>query len=216
MKAACLIVFVIQAIACGQVSSNGKVESTAGSQVQKDSCDNPDADINCSFIHMPSSLNNVLTIAGKNESGERMVISGKVFKSDGKTPYSNVILYAYQTDSEGYYSKSGKEQGAQKWHGRLHAWCKTDRYGKYQIQSIRPAPYPSNTMPAHIHMAIKEPQNKPPYYITDFVFKDDPLVNDRYLKSINQNHGGTGIVDLIKENKAWIGKRDILQQGLHL
>ena len=135
MKAACLIVFVIQAIACGQVSSNGKVESTAGSQVQKDSCDNPDADINCSFIHMPSSLNNVLTIAGKNESGERMVISGKVFKSDGKTPYSNVILYAYQTDSEGYYSKSGKEQGAQKWHGRLHAWCKTDRYGKYQIQA---------------------------------------------------------------------------------
>jgi len=209
MKVVYLLVFVIQAIACGQVSSNGKVGSYGGSQVQKDSCDSPDADINCSFLHMPSSLNNVLSMAGQDEPGERMVISGTIYKSDGKTPSPNVVLYAYQTDSKGYYSKSGNEQGAQKWHGHLHGWCKTDENGRYEIRSIRPAPYPSNTMPAHIHMAVKEPHSKQPYHITDFVFKDDRMVDDRYLKSINQKYGGTGIVDLKKANSIWTGKRDI-------
>ena len=108
MKVMYLLIFALQVLACGQVSSNGKVESFASSQVQKDTCDDPDADINCSFIHMPASVTNVMTIASQNEPGERMVISGTIFKSDGKTPYSNVILYAYQTDSKGYYSKNGK------------------------------------------------------------------------------------------------------------
>lgn len=209
MKVVYILIFAIQVVACGRVSSNEKVDSSAVTQVQKDTCDDPDANINCSFIHMPASLTNVMEIARQNETGERMVIFGTIFKSDGKTPYSNVILYAYQTDQKGYYSKSGNEQGAQKWHGRLHGWCKTDKNGRYEIQSIRPAPYPSNTMPAHIHMAVKEPLNKQPYYITDFVFKDDRLVNERYLKSINQRYGGTGIVDLKKTNEVWTGKRNI-------
>lgn len=210
MKVLYIFIFLITVISCDQVSSNGKVNSSITPQTQKDTCDNPDADINCSFIHMPPSLTSVMTIANESEPGERMVIAGTIYKSDGKTPYPNVILYAYQTDSKGYYSKSGKEQGAQKWHGHLHGWCKTDKNGRYEIQSIRPAPYPGNNIAAHIHMAVKEPQNKQPYHITDFVFKDDPLVDERYLRSINQKYGGTGIVNLREAGKVWTGKRDIV------
>ena len=57
-----------------------------------------------------------MTIAGKNEPGEKLIISGTIYKADGKSPYPNITIYAYHTDSKGYYSKNGTETGVQKWH----------------------------------------------------------------------------------------------------
>ncbi|HVG14427.1 MAG TPA: hypothetical protein VM935_05680 [Chitinophagaceae bacterium] len=196
-------------LSCGQTSSLKEV-NTVSTQSLKDTCDDPDAPISCSFVNMPASLSNTLTIAAKNEPGDELIISGNVFKEDGKSPYPGVIIYAYQTDSKGLYSKKGTETGAQKWHGHLHGWCKTDSNGYYKIQTIRPARYPDNSMPAHIHAAInKEDGNM--YWISDFVFKDDGLVNGKYLSTIAGMVGGTGVVDVYKnsENK-WMGKRDIV------
>jgi protocatechuate 3,4-dioxygenase beta subunit len=120
-----------------------------------------------------------------------------------------VILYAYHTDSKGYYSKSGRETGVQKWHGRLHGWCRSDKNGRYQIHTIRPAPYPDNSMPAHIHAAVKTVNNQL-YWITDYVFKGDPLVNDKYLSSLS-NVGGTGVIELSNNlDNTWTGQRDIV------
>ena len=196
---------------CDYVNHTGQNSSSFNTESQKDTCDNPDADINCSFIHMPSAINNIMNIAADKEPGDKMIIKGTIFKQDGKTPYQGVILYAYQTDNNGYYSKSGKEKGAQKWHGRLHGWCKTDQNGKYEIRSIRPAPYPNNRIPAHIHMVIKEPLNNKTYYISDIVFKDDKMVNDLYLRSISSKQGGSGVVDLKKSNQGiWRGERNIV------
>jgi protocatechuate 3,4-dioxygenase, beta subunit len=200
------ILIVLTLTSCNEVSPNGKTVL----HTQKDPCDNPDADINCSFAGMPSSLNSVMTIAGVQEPGERLVISGTLLKADGKTPFSNVILYVYHTDSKGYYSKSGNEKGVQKWHGRLHGWCKTDRNGRYEIRTIRPAPYPNNQMPAHIHPAVKVPDGSEPYHLTDFVFKDDPFIDEQYAESMKRRAGGTGIVNLKKLNGVWTGQRDII------
>ncbi len=121
---------------------------------------------------MPTNLTSTMTISNQKEAGEKLIISGTTFKADGKTAFPNVILYAYHTDSKGYYSKIGTEKGVQKWHGRLHGWCKTDKNGRYEMQTIRPALYPDNSMPAHIHTAIKTDSGQM-YWITDYVFKDD-------------------------------------------
>ena len=109
---------------------------------QIDTCNNPDADINCCFVFMPSELTPVMSIAVQNEPGEKLLITGTIFKSDGVTPYPDVILYAYHTDNSGHYSRKGDENGFQKWHGHLHGWCKTGSNGKYEIQTLRPARYP--------------------------------------------------------------------------
>ncbi|NEU07271.1 intradiol ring-cleavage dioxygenase [Flavihumibacter sp. R14] len=183
---------------------------TSKAESEKDDCNDPDADINCSFVHMPASLSSIMNIAGKEEPGDKMIVSGTLLKSDGKTPYPDVIFYAYHTDSKGYYSKNGKEKGVQKWHGHLHGWCKTDRNGRYEIRTIRPAPYPNNKIPAHVHAAVKVPGKPSPYYITDFVFSDDPMINEQYRESIKGKTGGTGIVDLVKDGSVWKGKRDII------
>lgn len=199
---------VLTYFSCGQTSS----QRDGNQQIihaQKDSCDDPDANISCCFINMPTTLTSTMTITNQKEAGEKLIISGTTFKADGKTPYPNVILYAYHTDSKGYYSKNGTETGVQKWHGRLHGWCKTDKNGYYEIQTIRPALYPDNSMPAHIHTAIKKDSGQM-YWITDYVFKDDYLVNEKYLSSL-VNVGGTGVVDINKNpENIWTGKRDII------
>ena len=200
------VLIVVMLTACGEVNPKGRAEL----QAQEDPCDSPDADINCFFAGMPSSLSMVMDIADEDEPGERLVITGTLLKPDGKTPYPGVILYAYHTDKSGYYSKRGTERGVQKWHGRLHGWCKTDQNGRYEIRTIRPAPYPNNKIPAHIHPAVKIPGKSEPYYLTDFVFADDPLIDKRYAESMKSKPGGTGIVDLKKLNGVWRGDRDII------
>jgi protocatechuate 3,4-dioxygenase beta subunit len=193
---------------CDQLSSQRQPEQLVTQSIA-DTCDNPDADINCCFINIPGNLSNIMTLADNEEPGDRLVILGTIFKTDGKTPYPNVIIYAYHADHTGLYSKRGDETGFQKWHGHLNGWCMTDSNGYYEIHSIRPARYPDNSMPAHIHAAIKTESGQMSY-ITDFVFKDDSLVNEEYLSTLVNNTGGTGVVDIQKTGNTWTGKRDII------
>lgn len=196
---------------CGACMQPSSTQLTGQSRVQSsaDDCDNPDADVECCFAGIPPNLSAVMAIADTKEPGERLIISGTVFKADGKTPYPGLILYAYHTDNTGRYSKSGKETGIHKRHGRLHGWCKTDSRGHYEIHSIRPAHYPGNTIPAHIHAAVKTPAGES-FYINDFVFSDDSLVDERYLSRL-RGIGGNGVVSLKKDGRnTWTGKRDII------
>ena len=63
-------------------------------------------------------------------------------------------------------------------------------------------------MPAHIHTAVKT-DNGQMFYINDFVFKDDSLVNEKYLSLIQP--GENGVVDIRKTTEnVWVGKRDII------
>jgi protocatechuate 3,4-dioxygenase beta subunit len=176
---------------------------------QTDPCDDPDADISCCFKNMPATLTSTMRIAKQDEAGTKLIITGTIFKADGKTPFPDVTIYAYHTDSKGIYSKNGSETGIQKQHGRLYGWCKTDKSGNYEIQTIRPARYPNSTAPEHIHAAVKTDSGQM-YWIADFVFKDDKYVDEKYLLSMN-NVGGSGVVDIkLSRDGIWTGKRDIV------
>lgn len=201
---------LFNAFSCGPTTSQKQSSDHLKQDVvSADTCSDPDANINCSFINMPENLSHVMNIADRNEPGKRMIISGKIYKPDGETPFPDVIIYAYHTDSKGDYSKKGNEKGVQRWHGYLYGWCKTDINGRYEINSIKPGRYPSNDAPAHIHAAIKEPESSSPYHITDFVFSDDNMVNQKYLSTLS-GIGDTGVVDLKMESDTLIGKRDII------
>jgi len=187
------------------LSSCGQSNSKSPPKAVEMDC-GPDATVECSFLNMPGDVGSIMEIPAN--SGTPMIITGTIYKADGVTPYPGVALYAYHTDDKGKYSKSGNETSVQKWHGRHHGWCKTDSKGKYEIHSIRPARYPDNTMPAHIHSTIMEPGGKK-YWINDFVFKDDSLVNKEYISSLI-GAGDNGIVDLKLSDGKWIGIRDII------
>jgi len=160
------------------------------------------------FNGMPSSMSSDVAITKSGEPGEPMEISGTIYKKDGTTPASNVILYVYHTDATGEYTH-GQGQDESTRHGRLRAWMKTDAKGKYRFTTIRPASYPNSRNPQHVHAIIKEPGLQP-YWIDEYLFESDPFVDSR-VRSQQDGRGGKGIIALTKNAQGlWVGKRDIV------
>ena len=205
------LVFLLVMAGCNTPQSSSQQTENAKLSSAKDSCEDPDVSVDCSFVNMPPGITSVMQISKPGEPGEALTITGRLLHADGITPFANVLMYTYHTNGNGKYTKTGGEKGVQKWHGHLHGWIKTDDSGRYEIRTIRPVSYPNSTIPAHIHPAIKEP-SWASYFITDFVFADDPFVNEEYIRSLKRwNYpGDNGIVTLKKENGKWTGTRDIV------
>lgn len=116
----------------------------------------------------PSKIN----IAPKDEPGERLVVTGTVTDSSSK-PLKGVSLYIYHTDIRGYYS--GESTGSS--NPRLRGYIRTDNEGRYEYETIKPGPYPSARVPAHIHYVVTAPGYKERVF--EIIFEGDPFINDR-------------------------------------
>jgi len=109
-------------------------------------------------------------IAPPGEPGEPLIVHGRVFQADGTTPVADAIVFAYQTDAKGLYNAPG----AKGW--RLKGWAISARDGSFEFTTIRPAPYPSNTLPAHIHFGV-EGGGVPRQWTPELRFEDDALLS---------------------------------------
>jgi protocatechuate 3,4-dioxygenase, beta subunit len=166
------------------------------------------------YVGMPKSINATDTSAGWVEQGQKLLITGKVYKMDGKTPAPNVVIYYWQTDNNGYYSpRNGMDEQAKR-HGHIRGWVKTDENGKYAIYTIKPTPYPNDNIPAHIHTSIKEPNIDNEYYIDEFIFDDDKFLTIEKRKAL-ENRGGSGILRVLLKDNLQIAEHNIIL-GLHI
>ncbi|MBC5993749.1 dioxygenase family protein [Pontibacter cellulosilyticus] len=161
------------------------------------------------YVGMPESINATDTSAAWNSEGQKLVVTGTVYKPGGKTPAPNIILYYWQTDPAGVYADKPGLNPEAKRHGYIRGWVKTDRQGRYTIYTIRPGSYPNSNNPQHIHMLVKEPQFKNEYYIDDIHFEDDPLMTTA-MKQKMRNVGGSGIVKVQQQNGLQSATRDII------
>ena len=142
------------------------------------------------------------------EPGEPMIISGTIYLSDGKTPAKGAILSVWHTDTKGYYIEGGGGAGEE--HPRIHGRMKTGSDGKYEFHTIKPAPYPNNSAPAHVHGHISAPDF--PEYPLIYYFEGDNLITDQNRSKLNSYRGGTpSIIKLTRDSKGvLIGHRDII------
>ena len=147
-------------------------------------------------------------IAPPGEAGERLRIEGRVLQKDRRTPAEDVVLYAYHTDAGGRYSRGAGSTQASRRHGLLRGWVRTRADGRYSFDTIKPAPYPGERLPAHIHLTVLE-SGRRPYWIDDIVFEGEFGVTDDYRRE-RENRGGDGIVRLSRENGILIARRDIV------
>ncbi|MCC6410385.1 MAG: intradiol ring-cleavage dioxygenase [Saprospiraceae bacterium] len=203
MKYAAFFLLVLQ-------SCNGQqaVETTSTASSSLRHAPGPCEECETMFAGMPKTINTVDTSAAWEEEGEKMLLEGTVYMPDGRTPAPNVVVYYWHTDIKGYYPQVPDIDGVRIRHGKFRGWVKTGADGKYKVYTIRPAQYPSRTIPAHVHFLIKEPDMDGPYYIDDLMFDDDPLVSaaDRQRKG----RGGNGICKLQKNGEMWLARRDVV------
>ena len=138
----------------------------------------------------------------------KLKVMGTVFKSDGKTPARDVIIYIYHTNRKGIYEKKGNETGWGKRHGYIRGWVKTGADGKYAFYTFRPASYPDRQAPEHIHVTIKEPGINE-YWIDEYLFEDDPLLTAE-ARGREKGRGGNGIIKPERSGNLYLVKRDIV------
>ncbi|HET7291327.1 MAG TPA: protocatechuate 3,4-dioxygenase [Vicinamibacteria bacterium] len=136
---------------------------------------------------VPAALSWRARLAPAGEPGSPLVVSGTVFAPDGRTPAAGVTVYAYHTDATGLYHPNGVSVPP-----RLRGWMKSDAAGRFELRTIRPAPYPSGGVPAHVHFVLFG-GGYPRQWTDELVFDDDPSVNRR-TREHAAAMGGFGMV----------------------
>jgi len=149
------------------------------------------------------------TLPGFDQASEKLRVSGKVYKPDGRTPAEGVILYVYHTNEEGIYPTRGDEKGWARRHGYIRGWIKTDSEGYYSFYTFVPGTYPSRTEPAHIHVTVLEPDGKY-YWLGSYHFDRDPLLSDKARNPTTPRGGGNGVLALESSNGILSGERNII------
>lgn len=161
------------------------------------------------YIEMPKKILSEHTSLGWTEGYQKLILTGKVFQLDGKTPAQNVIIYYWHTDNNGLYGSTEQTPTAAKEHGNLRGWVKSDANGNYTIKTSRPAAYPKQDIAQHIHLSIKEPEIKNEYY-ADLYFDDDPLYLQHKNKYGKIDRAGTEILRIVLDNKVQIAEHNII------
>lgn len=155
-------------------------------------------------IEVPDAVSWRTVFPIASEDGEPMIISGTVFKADGKTVAPNTLIYFYHTDKFGIYGREGQPK-----HGRYRGWMLTDAKGRYEFSSIRPASYPNSTQSQHVHMTITTLESREDW-IDSILFEGDKFLTTREREGSGKRGGFNPIVTLAKGNDG-IGRatRDI-------
>lgn len=141
-------------------------------------------------IDVPDNVSWRTTFPVNADDGEAMIISGTVYKADGKTVASNTLIYFYHTDKFGIYGRQGQPQ-----HGRFRGWMLTDARGRYEFASIRPASYPNSTQSQHVHMTLTTTEAREDW-IDSILFEGDRFLTTRERESSGRRGGFNPIVKL--------------------
>ena len=152
-------------------------------------------------IDVPANVSFRTNLRTTDDKGDILRISGAVYNAEDQ-PVPNTLIYFYHTDIHGIYGREGEHR-----HGRYRGWLLTDRDGRYEIETIRPASYPNSTIAAHIHMTLTTLEKKEDW-IDSVVFEGDRLLTAR--DRVKSRGGFDPVVRLEeKENGVFTGVRKI-------
>lgn len=148
-------------------------------------------------------------VAGPDEPGDRLEVSGVVYAADGRTPIPGASVYVYQTDARGYY-RPDDAMGNR--NPRLMALLRTDGQGHYWYRTIRPGSYPGTRVPRHIHYEVTADGHG--RRVFEIVFEDDPLVSAQ-VRADAARPGSMYAVQTVRRGPDGIGRltQDVVLPG---
>lgn len=149
------------------------------------------------FYRPGAPLRTNLRLPGSN--GTPIVLKGKIFKEDAKTPINNALVEIWHCDENEMYDNTSDKYN-------YRGGQRTKKDGTYEFKTILPVPYkavPDNEAtwrPAHIHMRVSVPDQQD--LITQIYFKggkyvgtdrwaSDPQAVNRIL-TMSKNTSGEG------------------------
>ena len=136
-----------------------------------------------------------ITIAEKQEPGERLIVAGQVFRPDGVTPLPAASVYVYHTDVKGYYTPESNDNR----NSRLRGYMRTDAQGRYEFSTIKPGSYPNSRVPAHIHYVVTAPGYSERVF--EIVFEGDPFLDDKVRQEAANEWSGFSLRRLEKDGQ---------------
>src|SRR5215470_8407330 len=155
-------------------------------------------------------------LAGPDEPGDRLILTGTVFSSDCRTPVPGALIEVWQANSAGLYDTSKPGNFTEVSSFRLRGMMYTNEKGGYEIETIVPGRYPvppnlpglekygGITRPAHIHFRVMDSLHVP--LTTQLYFKGDPfLAADPWA-----GHKPTLAIDLKQDGQIRRGVFDIV------
>lgn len=158
-------------------------------------------------METPDDVSWRTVVAPVSDIGERIVINGTVYNADGKTPAPNTLIYLYHTDIYGHYGKKGEHPA-----GRYRGWMLTDRYGRYEFESIKPASYPDSTIAAHVHMTVTTATSREDW-IDEILFEGDKFITAKQRREsglrggfdpiLKMERGADGIMRGVRDIQLW-------------
>ena len=139
----------------------------------------PEAYLSPKYVAPPDAPWNAV-IAGRDEPGDRLVVTGRAL--DRGRPVPGVSIYAFHADSEGLYTRDGRNSDE---NARLFATLRTDAEGRYRYETIRPGGY--DGLAAHVHHVVTASGFKP--RLCDLWFGDEPYFAPRRSAGLPLSQG---------------------------
>ena len=106
------------------------------------------------------------------ESGERILIRGKIIDQRSEEPIRGVAIELVQADASGLYFHEKNSL----FNPRIFAYLRSDSTGLFSVETIRPATYPEDGgeyATPHMHFNLSHKKYRP--FNSEFLFTDDTL-----------------------------------------
>jgi protocatechuate 3,4-dioxygenase beta subunit len=111
----------------------------------------------------------------KGRSGQRLVVSGTVYRADCATPLAGASIEVWQTNAGGEYGPG--QGGGDMRCCYLAAALRSDERGRYELHTVMPGHYKGepDPPPAHIHFEVRHPDADG--LLTELLFEGDPQLS---------------------------------------
>ena len=155
-------------------------------------------------------------LAGPEEAGERLVVSGTVLSADCRTRVGKALVEGWQANSTGLYDTQTPGNFTDKGHFHLRGMLYTDAQGRYRLETVMPGRYPvppnlpgleqyaGLIRPAHIHFRVMESLHVPVtlqlYFAGDPYIAKDPWASthpDSVIALEADGEGRRGVFDIV-------------------